>query len=154
MIAVVDTNVVLDVLLDRQPFAAASAAVFALAERSEIKGLLCATTLTTADYLLKQFISRTEARQTVSSLMRLFEVAPVNRPVLEQAVRSKVADFEDAVMDEAGLTAGAEAVITRNVKDFRHARLKVFDPEQFLTLYGRKQAGKQEHHPPARKQKG
>ena len=137
MKAVVDTNVVLDVFLAREPFVGASAAIFALVEQSQIEGLLCATTVTTTEYLLGQTVSPSGARQILEKLLTLFEIAPVNRPVLEQALRSRISDYEDAVLDEAGYIAGAEAIITRNGKDFRHARLKVFDPAQFLAQYER-----------------
>ena len=81
MRVLVDTNVVLDVLLDRQPFADAAAQVFALVEESRIEGLLCATTVTTVDYLLGQALPPEKARDALQRLLDLFEIAPVNRPV-------------------------------------------------------------------------
>ncbi|MBI3985907.1 MAG: PIN domain-containing protein [Lentisphaerae bacterium] len=132
MRVLVDTNVVLDVLLARRPFAAASAEVFALVEHSRIEGLLCATTITTIDYLLTQAMPRPAARLAVQKMLELFEVAPVNRAVLEEAIRSKITDFEDAVLDQAGRLARAEAIVTRNQPDFRFASLKVLGPDELL----------------------
>ena len=132
MRVLVDTNVVLDVLLARRPFVAASAEVFGLVEHSRIEGLLCATTITTIDYLLTQAMPRPAARQALQKILELFEIAPVNRAVLEEAIRSKVADFEDAVLDQAGRLAGAEAIVTRNQSDFRLAFLKVLGPDELL----------------------
>lgn len=132
MRVLVDTNVVLDVLLERRPFVGASAEVFGLAEHSRIEGLLCATTITTIDYLLTQAMPRPIARHALQKLLELFEVASVNRTVLEEALKSKIADFEDAVLDQAGRLAGAEAIVTRNQKDFRHATLKVLGPDELL----------------------
>jgi len=128
----VDTNVVLDVLLERRPFVGASAEVFGLVEHSRIEGLLCATTITTIDYLLTQAMPRPIARHALQKLLELFEVASVNRTVLEEALKSKIADFEDAMLDQAGRLAGAEAIVTRNQKDFRHATLKVLGPDELL----------------------
>ncbi|MFH1024057.1 MAG: PIN domain-containing protein [Planctomycetota bacterium] len=133
MRVLVDTNVVLDVLLARQPFVGASAGVFSLVERSRIEGLLCATTVTTIDYLLKQTLPRPAAHQALRTLLELFEIAPVNRAVLEEALKSRVADFEDAVLDQAARLAGAEIVVTRNQADFRHASLKILGPDEFLS---------------------
>jgi predicted nucleic acid-binding protein len=127
-----DTNVVLDVLLARQPFVGASAEVFGLVEQSRIEGLLCATTITTVDYLLTQAMPRPAARQALQKLLELFEIAPVNRAVLEEALKSKLTDFEDAVLDQAGRLAGAEVVVTRDQQDFRHADLKVLGPDELL----------------------
>jgi len=93
----VDTNVVLGVLLDRRPFAEAATQIFALVEESRIEGFLCATTVTTVDYLLGQVLPPKEARAALQRLLGLFEIAPVNRPVLEQALRSDISDFAAAV---------------------------------------------------------
>ncbi|MCX7016688.1 MAG: PIN domain-containing protein [Candidatus Sumerlaeota bacterium] len=130
-----DTNVVLDVLLAREPFVGAAAEIFDLAEQSRIEGFLCATTVTTLDYLLSQSFRAGDARQALWRLLSLFEIAPVNRSVIERALRSKMADFEDAVLAEAGRLAGVDAIITRNTKDFLSASLKTLDPTQFLAQW-------------------
>ncbi|MGD0089999.1 MAG: PIN domain-containing protein [Planctomycetota bacterium] len=132
MKVILDTNIVLDVLLERKPFVEAACAIFSLAERSEIDGLLCATTFTTIDYLLSQSLPARDARQAIWKLLSLFGVAIVNRPVIERALRSRITDFEDAVLDEAGQLAGAELIVTRNAKDFAGSPLKVLDPLEFL----------------------
>jgi len=129
---IVDTNVVLDVLLARKPFVEPAARLFALIERSKIEASVCATTLTTVHYLLTQSLSREEGRRALQGLLELFEIAPVNRPVLEGAFQSKIADFEDAVLEQAGRLVGAEAIITRNTKDFRKSSIKALDPVELL----------------------
>jgi predicted nucleic acid-binding protein len=132
---ILDTNVVLDVLLERKPFAGPAAEIFALAEQSEIDATLCATTITTVDYLLNQSLPEKDARQALWKLLGLFEVASVNRLVIERALRSRIRDFEDAVLDESGQLAGAECIVTRNSKDFSRSPLKVFDPKEFLSQF-------------------
>ena len=132
MKALIDTNVVLDVLLDRRPYSVDAVAVFTLVETGRIRGLLCATTVTTIDYLLLQSMSRRAARDCIGKLVRLFDVAPVNRAVIEGAMRSRMADFEDAVVDQAALLAGADVVVTRNAKDFAHGSVPAMDPREFL----------------------
>lgn len=133
MRVIVDTNVVLDVLLARSPFVKPAASVFALVEQSKIEGALCATTLTTVDYLLSQSLPLVQARQIIRDLLQLFEIAPVNRSVLERALDSRIEDFEDAVLEQAGRLSGAEAIITRNTKDFRKSSIKALDPTEFLS---------------------
>jgi len=129
---IVDTNVVLDVLLARRPFVESASRVFALVEQSRIEASLCATTVTTVDYLLTQSLSRDEGRQALRGLLELFEIAPVNRSVIEKALRGKIEDFEDAVLEQAGCLVGAEAIITRNTKDFRKSSIKALDPTELL----------------------
>ncbi len=137
MKAILDTNVVLDVLLDRKPFIEPASKIFALAEQSAIEGFLCATTVTTVNYLLRDSLSTAKAKETLWKLLNLFEVAVVNRPVIERALRSEITDFEDAVLEESGHVAGAECIVSRNTKDFRRASLKVFDPIEFLSQLGK-----------------
>ncbi len=134
MKVLVDTNVVLDVLLDRHPFAKAAARVFALVEESRIEGFLCATTVTTVDYLLGQALSPREARAALQRLLDLFEIAPVNRPVLEQALGSDVSDFEDAVIEQSARVVSADAIATRNLKDFKKSSVTAMDPPELLSV--------------------
>lgn len=133
MRVLVDTNVVLDVLLDRRPFAEAAARVFALVEQSKMEGFLCATTVTTIDYLLGQALSPDEAHAALRQLLDLFEIAPVNRPVLEQALYSRVSDFEDAVLEQSARLVSADAITTRNLTDFKKSCITVFDPRELLS---------------------
>ena len=125
-----DTNVVLDVLLDREPFSTTAAELFSYVERGALSGYLCATTLTTVYYLASQAVGANQARQEVSKLLKLFEVAPVNRAVLEAALVSRLPDFEDAVLYEAALQAGAQGIVTRNRRDFKRTKLPVYAPEE------------------------
>jgi predicted nucleic acid-binding protein len=136
----IDTNVVLDVLLDRQPFAEAAAGVFALVEESRIEGFLCATTVTTVDYLLGQALAPDKARAALQRLLDLFEIAPVNRPVLEQALRSGISDFEDAVLDQSARLVSVEAITTRNLSDFKKSSLTVMDPSELLAAVEAKES--------------
>jgi predicted nucleic acid-binding protein len=135
----VDTNVVLDVLLDRQPFAKSAARIFAFVEESKIEGFLCATTVTTVDYLLGQALAPAKARQALRQLLHLFEIAPVNRPVLEQALQSRISDFEDAVLEQSARLVGADAIATRNVRDFEKSSVTVFDPVDLIAAMDEQQ---------------
>ena len=132
MKVIIDTNVIIDVLLERKPFVKAAVEVFCFVEESRIDAFLCATTITTIDYLFTQSLPTSKARDALRRLISLFEIATVNRPVIERALVSKIPDFEDAVLDEAGQMAGVDSVITRNTKDFTGSSLKVFDPNEFL----------------------
>jgi len=134
---IVDTNVVLDVLLNREPFVKAAVEVFCLVEESRIDAFLCATTITTIDYLLNHSLPTSKARNALRKLISLFEIATVNRSVIERALDSKIKDFEDAVLAEAGQMAGVDSIVTRNTKDFVRSNLKVFDPNEILAQFNR-----------------
>ena len=134
MKALFDTNVILDVLLDRAPFSEDACAVLSMVERSQISGLICATTVTTIYYLLTKALGRQKATSHTKALLSIFEVAPVNRVVLENAIASKFRDFEYAVVYEAACNAGAGYIMTRNVRDFAPSTLPVFTPSEFLKM--------------------
>ncbi|MBI4964805.1 MAG: PIN domain-containing protein [Desulfomonile tiedjei] len=129
-----DTNVVLDVLLDREPFSNPAAQLFSKVEKGELSGYLCATTITTVYYLACKTLGSRQAAKHVGSLMSLFEIAPVNRAVLEGALRSRFADFEDAVIHEAAIHAGTQALVTRNSNDFKKAKIPVYSPDELLRV--------------------
>lgn len=132
MKVVLDTNVVLDLLLDREPHAESAAQVFAQIERGQVVACVCATTLTTVHFVAKKTVGDAAARQRLADLLQLVEVAPVTRLVLDQALASRMGDFEDAVLAHAGVLSGAGAVITRNTRDFHRGPLRVYSPQQWL----------------------
>ena len=129
-----DTNVVLDLLIDRAPHAEAAAALFAAVERGEIGGSLAGTTPTTIHYLTAKALGKGPAREAVAALLALFEIAPITRPVLEAALMGDFDDFEDSVIHQAACQSGAQAIVTRNGKDFRGAELPVYAPEELLKV--------------------
>ena len=78
-----DTNIVLDVLLDRQPFSEPAVSLMSKVENAQFNGYLCATTLTTLHYLLAKSLDRDKAIQSICSLISLFAIAPVRRENLD-----------------------------------------------------------------------
>ncbi|MDX1253606.1 MAG: PIN domain-containing protein [Gammaproteobacteria bacterium] len=132
MRVIFDTNVVLDVLLDREPFAGDAAHLFASVEREELDACLCATTITTIHYLASKALGSDQARILVKKLLSLFEIAPVNRPVLESAEELGFTDFEDAVLHEAARHVGVQAIVTRDPKGFAQAALPIYTPDLLL----------------------
>ncbi|HSF38317.1 MAG TPA: PIN domain-containing protein [Thermoanaerobaculia bacterium] len=125
-----DTNVILDVLLDRQPFRTSAAQLFARVERREIVGFLGATTLTTIHYLVSKASGKQQARAAVQNLLKLFQVAPVDHAVLESASESSIDDFEDAVLHDAGRALRVDALLTRNGGDFTKGSLLILSPQE------------------------
>lgn len=129
-----DTNIVLDVLMDRMPFADTATDLFSKVEDGTIIGYLCGTTITTIFYLAAKAVGAPRAREEIKKLLSLFEVAPVNRPVLESALGADFSDFEDAVIHEAACHVGADAIVTRNQKDFRKSGISVYSPEELVKI--------------------
>lgn len=134
MTALVDTNVVLDVMLNRKPFVSDSASVIAAVERSECRGLLCATTITTIHYLARRQIGTAGSLKVIKNLLSVFEIAAVNRTVVDAALERGMPDFEDSILHESALVSGANCIVTRNIDDFKAATIPIYTPTQFLQM--------------------
>ncbi len=134
MKALLDTNVILDVLLDRNPFVQPAIQLFALCETGGIQGVICADAATTVHYLIAKSLGQIQAREEIRKILALFDVAPVNRLVLDRATCSKITDFEDAVVHESGREFDVDAIVTRNIRDFKKGDLTVYTPMELLRV--------------------
>ena len=136
-----DTNIVLDVLMDRMPFSDTAVELFSKVEAGAIIGYLCGTTITTVYYLASKILGAARAQEEIKKLLSLFEVAPVNRLVLESALVVDFYDFEDAVIHEAACHVGADAIITRNLKDFKKSRISVYTSDELVRILNSQNGG-------------
>ena len=128
----VDTNVVIDMLLDRED-ADAACAVFDRAERGEYCLHICALSFTTMYYSLRKILSREDRINALTQLKEAVEIALVNENVIDMALNSGWKDFEDAVQNFSAVTdPDITAIITRNTKDFKESSLAVIDSLEVL----------------------
>lgn len=129
-----DTNIVLDVLMDRAPYSDAAVELFSRVEDGIITGYLCATTITTVFYLAAKTLGTTRAQEEIKKLFQLFEIAPVNRSVLETALVLAFNDYEDAVLHEAACHINADAIVTRNQRDFVKSRISIHSSAELAKI--------------------
>lgn len=129
-----DTNVVLDVLLDRQPHVAASAAAWGSAETGEVEGVLGAHAVTTLHYLIRKNLGDAKARDILASILRVFDVAAVDGAVIQAALQLKRPDFEDAVTAVAAQSAECDWIVTRDTRGFRGSPVAPLLPEALVAL--------------------
>ena len=128
----VDTNVVIDMLLDRED-ADAACAVFDGAERGDYYLHICALSFTTMFYSLRKILSREDRISVLTQLKEAMKVAEVDGNVIDMALKSGWKDFEDAVQYfSAVVNPQISAIITRNTKDFKDSCLEVVDSVEFL----------------------
>jgi predicted nucleic acid-binding protein len=132
MKALLDLNVVLDVVQKREPHYAPSAAVIEAAIQRQLEGFLPAHAVTTLHYIVNRYRSRTIANRAVDWLLRYFDIATVGREELLRARALDWKNFEDAVVAAAAEARACDAIITRNVRDFRHSTVPVLTPEEYL----------------------
>jgi len=129
-----DTNVILDVMLLREPFLESSAFLLAEAERKNIEGFICSTTVTTIHYLVEKVKGPKTALSQIENLLKIFQVTQVDKSCLEAALKSKSTNFEDAVLNESALRERVDGIVTRNEKDFKPSKLAVYNPEELLKI--------------------
>ena len=134
MIILFDTNVILDVMFDRTPFSEPASQLLSLVEQGQISGMICATTVTTIHYLATKALGKEESQNRIEDLIKLFGIASVNRSVIEDSIKSKFSDFEDAVIYQAANHARAEAIVTREPKGFKQSKLPVYSPIELLKI--------------------
>lgn len=130
----IDLNLILDVLQKREPFYAASARVLACAETGLVEGIVAAHSLTTLFYLVAKDQSAGRARVAVTELLQFLSVAPVDHATVEHALNLPYDDFEDAVQMMAAVQAGAQYLVTRNVRDYKAGPLLALQPAELLAL--------------------
>jgi predicted nucleic acid-binding protein len=130
----VDTNVILDVLLDRMPHAGVSVAIWAAIEEGRAEGYLAAHSMTTIHYLIQKQRGAFKPKHVVSLMLRVFRVALVDAAVIEHALRLPLSDFEDAVTAAAAETSGCDFIVTRDPKGFRGSPVRTLAPEAALPL--------------------
>lgn len=108
--------------------------LLSLVEQGEISGLICATTVTTIHYLATKILGTEQTRNQIKNLITLFDIAPVNRPVIDDALKSKFSDFEDAVIYQSARHVNAEAIVTRDIKGFKKSKLPIYSPTEMLKI--------------------
>lgn len=125
-----DTNVILDVWLAREPFWKDSAALLARAERKEIEGWICPTTITTLHYLGKKVLGEERTRSLLDQLITICRVGKMSRQTFKVALESEISDFEDAVIEAVSIGSDIDIIATRNVGDFKKSKISAREPSQ------------------------
>jgi predicted nucleic acid-binding protein len=134
MKALLDLNVLLDVIQNRQPHFADSARVLSAARSGEFEALIPFHAVTTIFYLVERAQDTNVAGQTVDWLLEHFDVPEADKNTLLQARKLKMGDFEDAVVASVAARRGCDFIISRNAADFSTSPVKAISPADFLKL--------------------
>ena len=101
----------------------------------KISGYICAHEVTTLSYfLLKEQKDRTKVINTITALLDIFNVIPVDETILRDSIISPISDYEDAVIEVSSMKSNIDFIISRNISDFKSSRIPTYTPEQFLIL--------------------
>ncbi len=127
-----DTNVVLDVLLERQPYYSASSKIFILSSKRNIQLFVTSTSVTDLYYIVSKMLSKKKAKSFLINLLEIVDICGVGKRTILDALESDFKDLEDAVQYFAAFTKNIDIIITRNKKDFKSSEIKVLTPTEFL----------------------
>ncbi|MGA9379334.1 MAG: PIN domain-containing protein [Phormidium sp.] len=134
----IDTNVVLDFLQEREPFVENAARIFERIDTGEIEGFIAATTITNIYYIVRRATGAVVAQNAIIQVMKDLNICAVDRDVIEQAIALNFRDFEDAVQYVCGVVHGVDAIVTRDKSGFVGAEIPVVLPEELDTIISSK----------------
>lgn len=135
MVVLVDTNVVLDYISKREPYAADAYKIVELCTRKKIDGCIAAHTITNLFFILRKELSEEKRRTTLLKMCRIFTVVNVDSSKLISALNNdKFSDLEDCLQDECANEFNSDYLITRNLKDFANSKVKAIEPSEFLRI--------------------
>lgn len=132
-----DTNVLLDVLAEREPFWRSSARVWSLAESGLLDASISAISYNNCFYIVRKYAGQERAYEALRILRDVFRPVPLTEQVLNQAMDAGFPDFEDAIQYYSALHARSQVLITRNPDDFPRTALAVLSPTEFLAVHPR-----------------
>jgi len=128
-----DTDVILDFLLDRKPFSDDTLQVLLKCEKKELQAIVTPVIVANTYYLLRQKASHVYVIEQLKRLLTIISVLSMDQRQVLSALDSKFTDFEDALQYFSALQhIKIEAILTRNTKDFKLSELPVFTPKEFL----------------------
>jgi predicted nucleic acid-binding protein len=133
VIVLVDTDILIDVALDRAPFAEPACALLDQLELAPGTAFLAWHSISNFYYLVSARRGRRPAKDFLLDLTRFIEVAATTTEDFRAATRLRMADFEDALQVSAALACGAEVIATRNLADYNHSPVPAVEPEM-ITL--------------------
>jgi predicted nucleic acid-binding protein len=127
-----DTNVVLDLLGEREPFYEYAAKIATLADRGRISLAVSALTFSTVYYVLSKFENKELVKEKIRKFKIIAETSDLTSKVIDKGLASKFQDFEDSLQYFCAVDADCNLLITRNGKDFKESAMPVLTPEEYL----------------------
>ncbi|MCL2809937.1 MAG: PIN domain-containing protein [Treponema sp.] len=132
--ALIDTNIALDILLNRKPFYEKSIAVLVLAEKGIISGYISASAITDIFYLSQKDLGKKDAKEALKKLFTAFKPATVTDNHIYQAFDLDWDDFEDSVQYIVGESLSVDYIVTRNTKDYISSTIPAVTPQEFIQV--------------------
>lgn len=131
----IDSDVLLDVALARNPFFPASKTILAMAENNYIVGTISSNCIANMYYILRKAGGDTAARFFIGTVVSWLSVLAIDHQNVLASLQSPFTDFEDALQHQAAVNNQCEYIITRNIQDYTNSTITVMLPEEFIRLF-------------------
>lgn len=129
----IDSDVILDLLLDRKPFCEDSLTLIYACEQKQLQGFATPVIIANVYYIFRQKASHATVTEQLKLLLKIVTVLAMDQKQVLAALDSKFTDFEDALQYYSAIQSNkVDGIITRNTKDYRHSKIPVFSPQEFL----------------------
>jgi predicted nucleic acid-binding protein len=130
-----DSDVVIDFFTDRAPFSSSASELFELNEQGVVTLFLSAVSINNIYYIVRKFLGHKKAIEVITLLTEITEVIGTTKKEIVQALKNEFDDFEDSIQFSSALTIeNVDAIITRNIKDYRNSTVVVMTPLEFLKM--------------------
>lgn len=130
-----DTNVIIDFLADRQPFAVSAAEIFNASLAGEVKIFISAVSYNNMYYILRRYLSHVETIKLLDEIADMTEPVDLTKAIIKKALKSDFKDFEDAIQYHCALSIKEiDFIVTRDSKDFKKSTLPVMNPKEALGI--------------------
>ena len=130
-----DTNIILDLLGEREPFYEAAAKLASLADNNLVTLVVSPISFTTVNYVLSKFESSQIVREKLRKFKILCSISILDEHIIEKGLNSSFKDFEDSLQYFSAVSAECDLIITRNAKDFKSSHLPVMNVEEYLKSF-------------------
>lgn len=128
-----DTNVLIDILANRQPFYKSSSEIYKLGLGEKVNFFTSSNTISTLHYLLKKFTSEENIRQSLEEIINVVSIISIDINIIKKSLKSNHKDFEDAIqIVSAQSIKDMYCIVTRDLKHYKHAEINVMTPDDFL----------------------
>lgn len=135
MKVLIDTNIMIDVLTNRDGRSGFSATVIDLCAKQVIDGYVALHSISNMYYILRKQYSDAERRTILKRYNEILKVAEVGNDVVDTAINNTaISDYEDALQYACAETVGADYIVKRNIKDYGKAEIRAISPEELLKL--------------------
>lgn len=128
----IDGNIILDVLQKREPHDVDSSKIWKLCETDQAEGFVSALTLANLVYIMRKKLDEEKTENVLRQLALIFRIADLTQADVMKAAEMQWNDFEDAVQAITAKRIGADAIVTRNIRDFKQSPVAAFTPKECL----------------------